>query len=145
MRPSKRPAPEVDPETPELKALLEQFSDAEIETGVLTRGAVAADSERHTAKSLEVLLGRAILERSLGRLMRSARANAGLSLADVAQRLGVTRSRVHQMEREGANLELHTVERYANALGYEVRVVFVTRGGEAPTREGVLDSSDAST
>lgn len=144
MRPSKRPAPDVDLVTPELEALLEQFSDDEIETGVLARGAVAADSEHHTAESLKALLGRAVLERSLGQLMRSARANAGLSLADVAQRLGVTRSRVHQMEREGANLELHTVERYANALGYEVRVVFVTRGGEAPTLEGVLDSSDAS-
>jgi len=145
MTPRMRSDVDVDQPSPELESLLEQFGDEEIETGVLARGAgPAADSERHTAKFIESLLGGAVLERSLGQLMRSTRERAGHSLADVALRLGVTRSRVHQLEREGANLELHTLERYANALGYEVRIMFVARSSEAPEPQGAMEPTGAS-
>jgi len=127
--PTKRPDPEMDQVTPELDTLLAQFTDEEIETGVIAHSAVATSTEHHTTETLQRHLNAALFERSLAQLLRSARAAAGLSLADVAQRLGVTRSRVHQLEHEGANLELHTIQRYASTLGYDVRIVLVPRDG----------------
>ena len=130
----KRPAPEVEHVTPELETLIAQFTDDEIATGVVQRtGTPAGRPQRHTAKSLLGRLTDAILERSLAQLLRSARATAGLTLAEAAGHLGVTRSRVHQLEQEGANLELHTLQRYANALGYDLQIVFVPRGHDTPT------------
>lgn len=45
------------------------------------------------------------------------RREAGLSQADVAELLGVTRQAVHKIERYDADLKLSTLERYANAVG----------------------------
>lgn len=81
---------------------------------------------------MQDLLARALLERSLAQLLRSAREAAGLSLADTAKCVGLTRSRVEELEREGADHELHTLQRYANALGYDLQIVFIPRGGDAP-------------
>ncbi|MBA2665717.1 MAG: helix-turn-helix transcriptional regulator [Trueperaceae bacterium] len=133
MSTKKRPVPEVDQVTPELKALLAQFADDEIATGVIARGGIAATAaESHTAAALQDCLADAILEQSLAQLLRSARTTAELSLADMAERLGVTRGRVHQLEQEGANLELRTLQRCASALGYDMRVMFVPREADKP-------------
>lgn len=133
MSPEKRPTPEVEQVTPELENLLAQFTDEEIETGVIARAtSPAAPSESHTPTTLQHLLDTALLERSLAQLLRSAREAAGLSLADTAKRSGLTPERVQELEQEGADIELHTLDRYANALGYDLQIVFIPRGGDAP-------------
>ncbi len=45
------------------------------------------------------------------------RRNAGMTQADVAELLGVTRQAVNKIERYDADLKLSTLERYANAVG----------------------------
>jgi DNA-binding XRE family transcriptional regulator len=127
-----RPAPRVDQVTPELEALLAQFSDEEIASGIIARGTTSTPTERHTPEALLEHLDDALLQRSLAELLRSARTTADFSLADMAERLGVSRSRVHQLEQEGANLELQTLLRCASALGYDMRVVFVPREHDKP-------------
>lgn len=132
MSTKKRPVPEVDQVTPELEALLAQFTDEEIETGIMTRGPRVQPDQEHTPTSLRGLLADAMLQESLAQLLSCARATADYSLADMAERLGVTRSRAHQLECAGANLELKTLERCAQALGYEARVVFVPKNDDRP-------------
>ncbi len=58
-----RPVPDVDQVTPELEALLAQFTDEEIETGVIARdGTAVGDAERHTVAALPDRLNDARLE-----------------------------------------------------------------------------------
>lgn len=58
---TKRPVPEVDQVTLELEALLVQFTDEEIETGVVARGGTATETaERHNAAALRDLLAGAL-------------------------------------------------------------------------------------
>jgi DNA-binding XRE family transcriptional regulator len=59
---------------------------------------------------------------SVPALLASARAQANLTLAEVAERLGVTRAAVHHREREGANIEVATLLEQARAMGYEVSI-----------------------
>ena len=130
----KRSAPEVDQVTPELEALLGQFSDEEIESGVVARPAGSSEPRyRSDPADLQKRLSSALCEESLARLLRSARATAHFSLADVASRLSVSRGWIHQLEQEGANLQLGTLHRLADALGYDVQVSFVSREEDKPT------------
>ncbi len=60
----KRPAPDVDHVTQELEGLLEQFSDEELESGVMEHGTAALSGERHTPRTLIALLHDAGVDRS---------------------------------------------------------------------------------
>ena len=133
MSTKKRPTPHVDQVTPDIEALLAQFSDEEIATGVITPAAAPAPAERLTHAALLAHLSDALVERSLAQLLHSARTTSSFSLADMAERLGVTRSRAHQLEQEGVNLTILTLQRCASALGYDAQVVFVPREPEKPT------------
>lgn len=130
----KKHAPEVDEASPELDALLAEFTEEEIETGVVALAPEApVPMQPHDASDLQKRFANAMLEASLSRLLRSARSNAHLSLTDVAERLGVSRSWVHQLEKEGANLQIDTLNRLADALGYDVQVSFIARSDDEPT------------
>ncbi|MDZ7801831.1 MAG: helix-turn-helix transcriptional regulator [Trueperaceae bacterium] len=130
----KKPAPDVDEVTPELKDLIAHFSEEEVETGVVVRSTDApASTRRYDAYDVQRRFEAARAERSLSRLLRSARSTAGLSLADVAERLGVSRSWIQQVEKEGANLQIDTLRRVADALGYDVHVSFVARDEDEPS------------
>jgi DNA-binding XRE family transcriptional regulator len=59
---------------------------------------------------------------SVPELLALARTQASLTLAEVAERLGVTRAAVHHRERLGANLEVATLLEQAQVMGYEVRI-----------------------
>lgn len=136
--------PEVDEVTPRIRELLERFSPEQIETGIVQRrehGDTGGEATLYDQERLEGELRSALLERSLGRLLRSARAASGLSLAEVGECLGVSRGRVHQVEQEGVNIEIGTLRRVADALGYDVQVTLVPRDRErtplvAPLGEG---------
>ena len=62
-----------------------------------------------------------------GGLLRLARREQGLTVQEVAERAGVTPSRISQVERaeiEGT-LQLDTLDRFATALGYQLRYELV--------------------
>jgi len=54
--------------------------------------------------------------------LRSQRELKGLSLADVAKRAGMARSNLCRLERNGDNVKLETLQRYAAALDCELVV-----------------------
>ncbi len=69
-----------------------------------------------------------------GGLLRLARREQGLTVQEVAERAGVTPSRISQVERaeiEGT-LQLDTLDRFATALGYQLRYELVPDGDRHP-------------
>lgn len=118
----------------EFGPLLEAFSRSEVASGMVSgqRGRLL-DGSGQTPDDIMGRLTEALVEASLARLLRTARDRAGLTLAELAERLHVSRGRVHQLERDGANLELGTVGRVASALGYEARIAFVPRDSTVDT------------
>ncbi len=62
-----------------------------------------------------------------GGLLRLARRERGFTVQDVAERAGVTSSRISQVERAeiDGTLQLDTLDRFATALGYQVRYELV--------------------
>jgi transcriptional regulator with XRE-family HTH domain len=75
-----------------------------------------------------------------------ARASAGLTQAQLAERIGTTQSAVARLESGGAHSpSIATLQRYASALGFRVEVRFVkvekrsgrsTRGARVGRRSG---------
>jgi transcriptional regulator with XRE-family HTH domain len=63
-----------------------------------------------------------------------ARAEAGLTQAEVAARIGTTQSAIARLESAEArhSPSIATLQRYAKALGYKLQVRFV-KGGRAPS------------
>ena len=63
-----------------------------------------------------------------------ARAEAGLTQAEVAARIGTTQSAVARLESAGSrhSPSIATLQRYAKALGYKVQIRLVKRGRQAP-------------
>ena len=61
-------------------------------------------------------------EFAVARALVSARSEAGMSQADVAQRLGVTQPAVARME-SGKNVSIRTLSRYATAVGKAIQIV----------------------
>ena len=130
-------APDPGESAKDFASLLERFTADEVESGIVER----SGSERAPGSSFDefqVSLADALLQDSLSVLLQSARAAAHLSLADVAERLSVSRSWIHQLERDGANLQIATLARLADALGYDVRVTFVARDEERPPLSALL-------
>jgi DNA-binding Xre family transcriptional regulator len=54
--------------------------------------------------------------------LRSQRELKGLSLAEVAKRAGMARSNLCRLEKNGENVKLETLQRYASALDCELLV-----------------------
>lgn len=69
-----------------------------------------------------------------GGLLRLARREHGLTVQDVAERAGVTPSRISQVERAeiDGTLQLDTLDRFATALGYQVRYELVPEDSHGP-------------
>ncbi len=72
-----------------------------------------------------------------GGLLRHARRGRGLTVQEVAERAGVTPSRISQVERAEveATLQLDTLDRFASALGYRLRYELVREPGREPGRD----------
>ena len=66
-----------------------------------------------------------------------ARADAGLTQAEVASRIGTTQSAIARLETGGGkhSPSLATLQRYATALGYKVRVQLVKEPVPAAARQ----------
>ncbi len=64
-------------------------------------------------------------------LIRKAKEKRRVSQRDLASRLGVANPRVAQIQKAGNAIEIPTLAKYAEALGYDLEIAFVPRqGGE---------------
>lgn len=88
----------------------------------------AAQRSEHARviRQVEDELGAAIKQPSAARValakLKVARLREGLSLADVSARTGIDRGNVSKLEQSADNVELNTLVRLADALGYDVVV-----------------------
>ena len=65
--------------------------------------------------------------RKTGRLLRQAREQAGITQQELAQRLSCTQPAVSQAEAGGASLSISTLQRFLDALGYDLELGIVSR------------------
>jgi transcriptional regulator with XRE-family HTH domain len=80
-------------------------------------------------------LYREVLDEELSWLLGYLRAKRGLSQKEVAERLGLSRSRVSQQETSaGLSMTLESLARYAQALGLSLRLEFTDEEGEVLAR-----------
>jgi ribosome-binding protein aMBF1 (putative translation factor) len=66
--------------------------------------------------------------------LRAERERLGLSLADVAQRTGMTRENICRLESEERNVTLRTLQRYARGLGCNIVIGLEPAKGKAKKR-----------
>lgn len=59
---------------------------------------------------------------AVGRRLRALRKQRGMSLADVAARMGCHLDAVSQIERLGRDLRVDTVRRFCAAIGAEIHI-----------------------
>jgi DNA-binding phage protein len=91
-----------------------------------------------TPERIQSTIQHEVVAHSLGELLEKARRAKGISAANHAKNLGVTRSQIYQSELPDANLELATLLRHADALGYEVEVVLNPKGKSKGKRERLV-------
>jgi hypothetical protein len=104
-----------------LDALLLELSPEELETGIIQSNPnppiglleLADENPRYQLEN-------AILETDLRHALTRARKNAGATIREVAELEGISVARAHEIEHANLKLELQTLVRHANALGYEV-------------------------
>ncbi len=78
---------------------------------------------------------REVLDEELSWLLSYLREKRGLSQKEVAERLGLSRSRVSQLETSaGLSMSLESLARYAQALGLSLRLEFADEKGEVLAR-----------
>jgi ribosome-binding protein aMBF1 (putative translation factor) len=88
-----------------------------------------ADVVALSQKDLEALFE--VEVQSAAELIRTAKEKGRISQRDLASRVGVTNPRVAQIQKAGNAIEIPTLAKYAEALGYDLEVAFVPRqGGE---------------
>lgn len=117
----------------EALAILAELSENEIASGTIETTDLTQLPERLTEEwtiaQVKDTLADAALERSVSDLLSRARHESSLTLAEVGERLGVSRARASQLEHPDANLELKTLMRLADALGYDVVLALKPRTG----------------
>lgn len=73
-----------------------------------------------------------LLASSIRELLKKARAHRSVSGAQLGEQLGMSKQRVSQIEQAETALELQTLSKYLDALGYELRLeVRPQEGGAA--------------
>jgi hypothetical protein len=111
----------AEPPDEELMALLGELGEGEAVTG----GRRVA-GEGYSAAEIARELSHAIVADSVGEMLAAARKESGQSLRHVGLVAGVSHGRVREMERS-SNLEVATLTRMAEAMGYEVKIIFEPR------------------
>lgn len=111
--------------TDEMRDLLDGFTQHEIDTGVIHTSDPPTAPGTHTLRDLEDAYQAARVEDTIGAMFWALREQHNHTLHDAANILGVSRARIHQLERPDANLRIDTLIRYAAAYGYKVQVALV--------------------
>jgi ribosome-binding protein aMBF1 (putative translation factor) len=125
--------------TPNLEALLSELSAEELATGIIQSNpnppagllTAANNNPRHQLED-------AILESDLRHALTRARKNSGATIRDVAKTQGISVARAHEIEHANLKLELQTLVRHANALGYEVSLSLTPRDARFERIETLL-------
>jgi len=120
--------------TPDVLELLSGFTPEEIETGVVSNDRPPIGGS-HTFQDLKDAYSSALIEHTVGGMLRAAREQQDYSLQDTAVTLGVSRSRAHQLEQPEVNLRIDTLQRFADAYGYTVQVALVPKD---PNRQRIV-------
>lgn len=82
---------------------------------------------------------RAAVTYSIGDSLREARAHAGMTQDQVARAMGITRSRVAQIEgSEGSSLSLRNLFKYAHAVGCRLDIDLVNPETDEPVTSILL-------
>jgi plasmid maintenance system antidote protein VapI len=100
----------------EFMELLESVGDSPYIEGSGVPGLL----EEWTPEQMEAAVQDMFLAQSVGELLEEARKQSGLTMNDVAEKMNVSRGRINQLEQPDANLEVATVTRMAQAMGYKV-------------------------
>ena len=108
----------------ELMALLEELGD-----GAVVTGAPPVAGGGYTADELAEELQEAVVADSVGQLLKRAREESGRTLRDAGAIVGVSHSRVNELE-HSSNVEVATLARVAEALGYSVRILLEPKGSD---------------
>ncbi len=108
----------------ELVSMLEQLRDDTPKPKVKS----AKPKEGITLNDLETLVQGAVIAHSVGDLLAKARRSKGLTLSHVGKRLGLSKGRIGQLEQPEANLEIQTLVRQADVLGFNVVVTLKPKG-----------------
>lgn len=83
-----------------------------------------------TPEQLRNTIHAELTARSAGELVEKAMQSQQVSLRELADRLGVVNSRVAEIRKSGQAIEVQTLARYAQALGYDLEIAFVAKSGE---------------
>lgn len=88
--------------------------------------------ELTTPGALAAFARDALVVSSAGALLEAARKRRGLGPRQLAERLGVSRPRVLQLEGVSDRVELQTLVRFADELGFDLQITLLDREGGEP-------------
>lgn len=80
-----------------------------------------------SSQPLDELYLEAITTETIGDGLQAVRTEAGMSTPEVLARRGVSKGRLSQLESKGANPQLSSITQQANALDYDVTIVFTPK------------------
>jgi len=86
----------------------------------------------YSPAELKTLLDEALLEQRVGEVLQAARKARNMSGAELARRVGVSAMRISQLERVSGNVEVQTLVRVAEALGFELTLTLTPKEGGTP-------------
>ncbi len=97
--------------------------------GLEDRPAITTQSNVQSTnpQAIKATLEDELIAISVGQLITQARKKRGLTLEQIGRVLNLGKARMSQIEKAGANLELHTLARVAQALEYDLKVSFVPK------------------
>lgn len=115
------------PSRASLKTVIETLKT--MPEGSVIRGAEGAldHATAFSVSDLEQGFSDAVLTENIGAMLRQARLKSGLTGTELAARLGLSKVRISQLERVGADVEVSTLARVAAALGYDLQFQLVER------------------
>jgi ribosome-binding protein aMBF1 (putative translation factor) len=103
----------------EFMELLEQLGD---DTSPVMTDPAQGPLEEWTPAQLEAAVKEMVAAKSVGELLAEARKQSSMTMTEVAEKMHVTKGRVNQLEHPEANLEVATVARMAQAMGYKMTI-----------------------
>ena len=100
----------------EFMDLLREAGEEEIVSGVSP-----VEEDGYTPEEIRDELSEAIVAKNVGEMISNIREQAGISLREAAEAIGVSHSRIQQLENSD-NIEIGTLARVAVGLGFQVKI-----------------------